>query len=398
MLDWSIAASYKLFGVSDWSARLPVALSILFMAIAVFFFGKRLFVFNAAGFYAALFVLVFPGTFLATRELTSTPYLALEATLLAFLLWEIVVGRRFPLWVAIAASALVCIVAVMTGKWPGFALPLALVAISWIARSIADPVQQVAAFQWSSLACAMAFTDFSRLSNASSSWIFPAAPLALLLADWLTRNEAFSVRAKSLRAPYYLFAGGLLCAATGVFFALHGPVGFTLRTTPVVVTAPSSRVPLLIVAAAFLVGTGGNLLYRRLGHARIANCFLAGTLAGITVAMQVGSVLASPWHSSQILAEAIRPELEPSDVVAVDGRYPEASSLAFYLERPVLTADPTPESGVVALDQVWNGPARVFLWIRTGRPVAIPGQSFVVASSGGKQILSNRPNSAGAAF
>src|SRR5271170_56236 len=43
-LDWSIAASYKLLGVSDWSARLPIALCVLGVAVIVFFFGRKLFV------------------------------------------------------------------------------------------------------------------------------------------------------------------------------------------------------------------------------------------------------------------------------------------------------------------------------------------------------------------
>src|SRR5271154_2526645 len=40
-LDWSIAASYKLFGVSDRSARLPIALCVLVLAVLAFFFGRE---------------------------------------------------------------------------------------------------------------------------------------------------------------------------------------------------------------------------------------------------------------------------------------------------------------------------------------------------------------------
>ena len=69
-LDWSIALSYKLFGVADWSARLPNALCVLALAMIAFFFGRQLFVWNAAGLYAALLVLTWPGTFADTRDLT----------------------------------------------------------------------------------------------------------------------------------------------------------------------------------------------------------------------------------------------------------------------------------------------------------------------------------------
>src|SRR5271170_2683639 len=86
-LDWTIAASYKLFGVADWSARLPNALCVLALAAIAFFFGRRLFVWNAAGLYTALFVLAWPGTFVATRDLTSVPFLCAETALIGFALW-----------------------------------------------------------------------------------------------------------------------------------------------------------------------------------------------------------------------------------------------------------------------------------------------------------------------
>jgi hypothetical protein len=169
-------------------------------------------------------------------------------------------------------------------------------------------------------------------------------------------------------------------------------------------------VPLLITAFAFLVGVTGHLLFRLRNRIRIANCFVAGTLAGLIIAIQVGMVFASPHYSSEILAEAIRPELNPTDLVVIDGKYPEASSLAFYLERPVLIGIPATSSqsfgypapgnssGTVSVDRIWSGPARVFLWTSSDHPLQVSGPSFVVASSGGKQILSNQPNTGGAAF
>ena len=54
--------------------------------------------------------------------------------------------------------------------------------------------------------------------------------------------------------------------------------------------------------------------------------------------------------------------------------------------------------GAVAINQVWAGSSRVFLWTSADHPLAVPGQSYVVASSGGKQILSNQRDSGGATF
>src|SRR5580698_3370564 len=68
LIYWAIALSYKLFGVHDWAARIPVALSVMGLAwltaaFGVWAFGKR------AGFYAGLCMATCIGIFLFTRIL-----------------------------------------------------------------------------------------------------------------------------------------------------------------------------------------------------------------------------------------------------------------------------------------------------------------------------------------
>ena len=68
LVYWVIAASYKIFGVHDWSARLPIALSavalcVLTAAFGIWAFGKR------GGFYAGLCMATCVGLFLFTRIL-----------------------------------------------------------------------------------------------------------------------------------------------------------------------------------------------------------------------------------------------------------------------------------------------------------------------------------------
>ncbi len=68
LMYWTIAASYKLFGVHDWAARLPIALSavalcFLTAAFGTWAFGER------AGFYAGLCTSTSIGLFLFTRIL-----------------------------------------------------------------------------------------------------------------------------------------------------------------------------------------------------------------------------------------------------------------------------------------------------------------------------------------
>jgi len=408
VLDWSIAASYKLFGVADWSARLPSALCVLALAVLVFFFGRKLFLWNAAGLYAALVVLTWPGTFLATRDLTAVPILCLETTLIAVILWHLLVVKRVATWNGIAISALACPLVLLTGNWPAMVLPLAIAVGCWVARRprTARPTE------WFLIAwggCAFLFADLLEAQPHNAlAWISPVPPLALLFGSWLANSEAFVDQRNGRRVATYIFAVAILVSLIAIFFAIHGPAGFTVFGRSVLVTGGSSRIQLLILAAALIAGAVGNLIFRLRNKLRIANCFLAGLLGGMTVSIQAGLVIGSPVFSSQILADAIRPELSPTDIVAIDGKYPDASSFAFYLERPILLALPQSASspalvpnlpsGVVAVDQVWPRTTRVYLWTRIDHPLAVPGPSYVVAASGGKEILSNQPNSAGAAF
>lgn len=68
LIYWLMAASYKVFGVHDWAARIPVVLSVLALcgltaAWGFWAFGKR------AGFYAGLVMSTCIGLFLFTRIL-----------------------------------------------------------------------------------------------------------------------------------------------------------------------------------------------------------------------------------------------------------------------------------------------------------------------------------------
>jgi 4-amino-4-deoxy-L-arabinose transferase-like glycosyltransferase len=65
---WSVAASYTLFGVSEWSTRLPLMLSVLAAALATYLLGCRCYG-ERGGFYAALVFLTSLGPYLFTRFL-----------------------------------------------------------------------------------------------------------------------------------------------------------------------------------------------------------------------------------------------------------------------------------------------------------------------------------------
>src|SRR5271165_6058649 len=85
LIYWQMALSFKVFGVHDWAARVPVALSAIALcwltaAFGVWAFGKR------AGFYAGLCMATCVGLWLFTRVLI--PDVMLTATI-ALAMWAL---------------------------------------------------------------------------------------------------------------------------------------------------------------------------------------------------------------------------------------------------------------------------------------------------------------------
>src|SRR5947209_2382330 len=66
LMYWWVAASFKLFGVHDWSARLPIALGVLALLLVVYRIGRR-FYSDEGGLYAALALATGFGPFIYTR-------------------------------------------------------------------------------------------------------------------------------------------------------------------------------------------------------------------------------------------------------------------------------------------------------------------------------------------
>src|SRR5260370_1717261 len=83
---WLIAISYTIFGVHDWSARIPIALSALLLCWMTAQFGA--WAFGApVGIYAGLCLATCAGLFLFTRVLISDVMLTLAITLA---IWSLV--------------------------------------------------------------------------------------------------------------------------------------------------------------------------------------------------------------------------------------------------------------------------------------------------------------------
>ena len=103
---WVIAIAYKIFGVSDWAARIPYALTVMALAwltaaMGIWAFGRRV------GLYAGLCMATCVGLFLFTRILISDAMLTLT---IALAMWAFLRAidpeeARPRLWAAILAAS-----------------------------------------------------------------------------------------------------------------------------------------------------------------------------------------------------------------------------------------------------------------------------------------------------
>ena len=108
LMYWTIASSFKVFGVHDWSARLPLVLAVGALIAVTFVFGRRFFG-DLGGFYAALAIATGPGIYIYTRFLIPDALVALwlELGLFFFLVgYEQEDPGRWACWCLAATVAL----------------------------------------------------------------------------------------------------------------------------------------------------------------------------------------------------------------------------------------------------------------------------------------------------
>lgn len=86
MTYWITAVSYKIFGVSAWSARQFLQLALLLMLVLVFRIGKIFFKDEKKAFYSTMIFAAFPTFIIAGRALTTDAYLTVFV-LAAVLFW-----------------------------------------------------------------------------------------------------------------------------------------------------------------------------------------------------------------------------------------------------------------------------------------------------------------------
>jgi 4-amino-4-deoxy-L-arabinose transferase-like glycosyltransferase len=108
LVYWGIASSFKIFGVHDWSARLPLLLGVLALIGCTYAFGSRIFG-EEGGFYAGLIMATGPGIYLYTRFLIPDALVALWLAAGVYFFWmgyEKKISAGWACWGLAVATAL----------------------------------------------------------------------------------------------------------------------------------------------------------------------------------------------------------------------------------------------------------------------------------------------------
>ncbi|HVN20722.1 MAG TPA: glycosyltransferase family 39 protein [Dongiaceae bacterium] len=524
---WSVAVSYKLFGISDWATRLPLMLTVLALLLVTYEIGQLAYS-EAGGLWAAIVLATSIGPYIYTRfqipDVTVGLWLAL-----AFLFFLRTFNEEPPGRMSCWGFAAACALNVLTKGLIGLIFPVATVglyllltgnlrhlfrmrlvssfivflavAAPWhVMAALRNPAQgEVRGFLWfyfvnehflryvnkrvppgydtvpllvfwglvilwlipwslflpqslqfvpwrfrewrgpmdrsrrASLLFALwalVIVGFFSFSTRQEYYTIPALPgLALLLGGWLAKESCSSEGSPERRAgrisSIVLCALAIVGAAIGVFLLLssHPPtqgvdlaellkknpedydfsLGHFFDLTPQALGA--FRAPLLGTVIFLSLGAGLNWFLRRRGKPVLGNTALAFMMIGLLGCVHSAFITFSPILSSHELAVAIQSAYRPGDLIVVDGRYDQASTLNFYTGVPLrILREPSgnlwygskfPDAPHIwetqaSFNALWAGPQRVFLWTDKDDPKELTGQPrFLLARSGGKSILTN---------
>ncbi len=80
LMYWTIATSYKIFGISDWSTRLPIVLAMICLLLSTYFLGRYVYG-ETGGLFSALALCTCIGPYIFTRFQIPEVFVALWLTL-----------------------------------------------------------------------------------------------------------------------------------------------------------------------------------------------------------------------------------------------------------------------------------------------------------------------------
>jgi 4-amino-4-deoxy-L-arabinose transferase-like glycosyltransferase len=121
LMYWSVAVSYELFGISEWSTRLPLMLGVLAMILATYGLGRWSFG-GEGGFNSALVLATALGPFLFTRFLIPDVMVGLWLTL-TFWFFLVSLEQKKPSYPVCWGFAAACALNVLTKGLIGLVFP-----------------------------------------------------------------------------------------------------------------------------------------------------------------------------------------------------------------------------------------------------------------------------------
>jgi 4-amino-4-deoxy-L-arabinose transferase-like glycosyltransferase len=287
--------------------------------------------------------------------------------------------------------------------------------------------------------CAFSVVVFFSFSTRQEYYVLPALPpLALLVGSWLAEEEASQISSRlrilGRSSALVLAVLGCLILVATIFLVLASPpVASSADIADLLHSGPEAsqqyalslghfldlnlrvmamfRAPLILFGLSLSVGSGLNWYFRHRNRPELGNWSLAFMSAALLIAVHIALVTFSPVLTSKPLADAIARVYKPGDIIEINSEYEGGSTLNYYTGHQVRILNGRsanlwygslfPDAPQIfddnqSFQRLWNGPVRVFLWTETGKKAeALEGIDqrtvFVLAQSGGKMVLTNRP-------
>jgi len=281
---------------------------------------------------------------------------------------------------------------------------------------------------------ALVILGFFSFSTRQEYYTLPAAPaLALLIGGWLAREAAGrdseNARRSGRIASVVLLLIALPAGAVALFLGITAPaVGGSVDLAELLNPDPSRyalsmghffdltpralgafRSPLLLTGAALVIGALSNWWARRRNRPAHGNIALAIMMSVLLVCAQQGFARFNPVLGSKELADAIQREYHPGELIEINGEYEEGSTINFYTGVQVRILNgrssnlwygslfpdaPAIFDDTASFQRLWQGSTRVYLVTAEKKRPKLAENGYVLARSGGKLVVSNRPGAA----
>jgi 4-amino-4-deoxy-L-arabinose transferase-like glycosyltransferase len=139
LMYWGLAASYEVFGITDWSTRLPLMLGFLALVLATYGLGSYAFG-ERGGFYSGLALVTSVGPYIFTRFLIPDVLVGLWLTI-SYYFFLRSLEEQTPSRLTCWGFAAACAMNVLTKGLIGLAFPIGAIALylllTWNLRHLA---------------------------------------------------------------------------------------------------------------------------------------------------------------------------------------------------------------------------------------------------------------------